>query len=89
MPNEMGYTPDTAGAMDVMDMIEEDNASAIKSVFVQKDGEAFSAQGYNEEVITRSYKNASNIDREKVQEKVANSGVDENMFLAVNVNQIF
>lgn len=89
MPNEIGYTPGTAGAMDFIDFIEEDNASVIKIVFDQKNGEPFSAKGYDEEVVSRGYKNASSIDREKVQEKVANSGVDENLFLAVNVNKIF
>jgi len=89
LPDEIGYTPGTAGAMALIDFIESDNASAIKVVFVENGSEALYAKGYNEEVVSRGYKNASNIDRETVQEKIAISGVDENIFLALNTNQIF
>lgn len=89
MPAEIGYTKGTAGAMGFLDFIENDNASAIQVVFNPKDAPALYAKGYNEEVVSGGYKNASSLDRAKVQEKISNSGVDENLFLAVNINQIF
>lgn len=89
MPDEIGYTPGTAGAMDFIQFIDEDNASVIKVVSDLQGGEAFYANGFDEKVISEGYKNASNLDREIVQQKIADSGVDQNLFLAVNVNSIF
>lgn len=88
MPGEIGYTPGTAGAMDFIDFIEEDNGSVIKVIF-GGDFEHYSAQGYEEEEILRGFKNASSIDREQVQERIAGWEVDENIFLAINVNSMF
>lgn len=89
MRDEIGYTPGTAGAMDFIDFIEEDNASVIKVIFGEGDAERYSAQGYEEAEILRGYKNGSSIDRKQVQENIANWGIDENIFLAVNVNGMF
>lgn len=89
LPDEIGYTPQTGGAMTFIDCIENDNVSVIKVVFAQQDGDLFYTEGYNEEVVIRGYKNASHIDRERVQEKIERLGFGENLYLAVNVNQIF
>lgn len=60
MPDEISYTPGTGGTMTFINCIENDNVSVIKVVFAQQDGDLFYTEGYNEEVVIRGYKNASN-----------------------------
>lgn len=89
MPNEIGYTPGTAGAFDLIDFVEGDNKSVIKVIFNREDSEALRARGYTEENLIRGYGNAFNMDRETVKEQIENLGVNDNMFLALNVNELY
>ena len=88
MPPGIGYTPGTGGAMELMDFIKADNDAAIR-VVLNEGGVPCLVRGYNYEEVCQAYSNASDSDRKLVQEQIANFGVDQNMFLALNATNMY
>lgn len=87
--SELGYTNNTGGVFELIEILEKDNSNIISNFFEDsKTSDQFLKQGYNLEGLQKAYQHNFAADREKVAERLE-EGVSGNIALAIGIDKVY